>query len=906
MKKLKNTLIFSLIITLPINVFGVVWLTNSLTAYFAADELNYRLEKHRRLLIVADTEFLALKTKTLNLFGIRQPADVELIIKEKDLAELSDDLPRSGTHYKKDSFLIMDGVALKGSARFRGDHSVHWGFPRKSWRFKASKKNVINGIHKYNFIMPKSDHMLNNHLSYLLAKHLGLLAPDSRLVEMSINGNYTGPRLMAEQIDESFLRKNKRMPNDIYKGDNIGLAQYVGVDAAIFKHASIWDKAAVNNHYDAENRQPLADFISHFGSDNYAMPDPTAFAAFLAYIDLTGSFHHDRVHNWFLLYDAYHEKMLPIVWDTVGWNSKTVELNDFNISSSPVFEYLYANQQYRIRKVRTLLTFFQQHSDMFLEQLKQQAIHAKSIIKNNGYAYNLEREKLTAEQAMASVTLFEAAVNARLARVQDHFLGPINPANYSYAIADEQTIRIHYNGDQLANGITLLTEQPITQQPQQVLLGYHQSQVLIQHDITQQVSWAENSINITVDLLANRQQVPASLVESMMISTPGTYELTISGFDTRQLKDVVLSFENTLAEQHTLERTPELTIKPFEADLKYIVADQPNDEVLILAGDIDVTEDTVYHQPVHIKAGTNFLIAGNSSLKFLGQVTAIGTAEQPITFKPKDHKTPWNAVVIKDQGANGSTFKHCEFVGGSGDKGALFEYTAMLSIHNVRDIAFEHCGFYDSKITDDMIHVIYSEASFSHSVFVRSLADAVDADISELTISHCEFIDNGNDSIDLMTARAVVHNTRFLRSADKGISIGEGSQLLAYNNTIIDSEIGMQSKDTSLAYIYDTTFIGNNTAVDAYHKNWRYSEGGQITLENCHLERNIEHATVGKKSTITLNNCDIHDASNISRKDQNKNKITISQEERIEHQLKGEFFKNFDPSTIQGAMNGSH
>lgn len=232
------------------------------------------------------------------------------------------------------------------------------------------------------------------------------------------------------------------------------------------------------------------------------------------------------------------------------------------------------------------------------------------------------------------------------------------------------------------------------------------------------------------------------------------------------------------------------------------------------------------------------------------------------------------------------------FKGGSGDKGDLYEYTGMLSIHNVKDVMIEDTAFYDSKISDDMVHVIYSEVKFKSSKFVRSLADALDVDIFNVIVDNCEFIDSGNDSIDLITTHAIVTNTTFHNSADKGISIGEDSNLLAVNNLIFASEIGMQSKDTSVAYIYNSSFIDNKKAIDAYHKNWWYSEGGTIYLDKIVLQGNETNATVGKKSQVIINDSQIDTSENFDTKSIRKKKITISNKDYIPYEFSTPFLQN--------------
>ncbi|MFC3195017.1 CotH kinase family protein [Marinicella sediminis] len=902
-KSIKKIITLSLIVTLPINIFGIVWAINTYQAYHLMDEFTTTLPKGQRLERLAEAEYQDLTTKTLKLFGISQSYDAELILKDKAISQLNSNLPSSGMSYQGDAWLIMDGQALKGDARYRGDHYFHWSFPQKSWRFKASKKNIVNGMRKYNFILPKNAHMLSNKMSYELARQLGLLAPEARLLELGINGNYSGPRLLVEQIGESFLRKNRRMPNDVYVGDNIGSAYYEGVHPFIFNHASIWDKASSNNHYPDDSKRPLEVMIQQLEQDRHDLIDLRKFAAKGALIDLTASYHHDNKHNWKLLYDGYYERIEPIVWDTLGWMDYTARIPEFNIANSKLMASLNRNYDYLRAKSHVLKQFYQSDRPLFDQSLKNAAEQAVGIIENNGFAYELDGLRRTEDEAKKQVQLFTDLVDERLNMVKDHFLGDVDPAHFAYQVLAADRLRIQFADAKMIKAIQL--QLPAAEMTEPVSLAWLHNEQWQQQDISHLVSRNDQLLVLEVELLANnRTRSGYAGVYSEPVIT--TIDVLIEGADLKQLTGISLELAN-LSEQRVLAE-PRNDIRPagYDDGLQNIIPPAPVLPTTHLSGLIEVNSDLTFHEDVVIAPGTTFMIGPQINLRFFGHITAHGTAEQPISFQPADPKSPWGAVAIKDEGANGSRFSHCEFIGGSGAKGDLFEYTAMLSIHNVRDIAFEHCGFYDSKITDDMIHVIYSEASFSHSVFVRSLADALDADISELTISHCEFIDNGNDSIDLMTARAVVHNTRFLRSADKGISIGEGSQLLAFDNHIEDSEIGMQSKDTSLAYIFNTDFIGNNKAIDAYHKNWRYAQGGQINLHQCRLEANQSNATVDKKSSISLNQCQIDDPSNIDLKDQQKQRILITDQHAPAVDFTHPFFQPYLSDFNQPETHGRH
>ena len=197
-----------------------------------------------------------------------------------------------------------------------------------------------------------------------------------------------------------------------------------------------------------------------------------------------------------------------------------------------------------------------------------------------------------------------------------------------------------------------------------------------------------------------------------------------------------------------------------------------------------------------------------------------------------------------------SRLSFCEFTGGSGLEGDLFEYSGMLSIHDVDDVRVSNCRFRDNRLVDDMVHAVYSSITFSDCMFEGAFADALDLDICTAVIERCAFHESGNDALDLMTSEVVVRDSLLRASADKGISVGERSHLFAFNDRMAGNVIGVQSKDASVAVLYNVDLQGNQKALDAYKKNWQYGTGGKIRLYKGNVAGNMELFTADEDSYI--------------------------------------------------------
>ncbi len=248
-------------------------------------------------------------------------------------------------------------------------------------------------------------------------------------------------------------------------------------------------------------------------------------------------------------------------------------------------------------------------------------------------------------------------------------------------------------------------------------------------------------------------------------------------------------------------------------------------------------------------------MAPRASLIVRGKLIARGTAEKPIRVLPSQEGDPWGTLGIVGKHASGSQLEHCQLDGGSGLKRPLYEFSGMLSIHNAQGVALADCSFRNNSIVDDMVHAVYCEIAFERCTWENSLADALDLDISQARLKDCLFKNSGNDAIDLMTTQAIIENVRMEDSGDKGVSVGEGSQALLRLCEITRCGIGLQAKDGSIAVVVDSQFDDCTQSVDAYKKNWRYSDGGVVYLLSSSLSGRSGLLSADSKSHLEVANC---------------------------------------------------
>ncbi|MBT3710370.1 MAG: right-handed parallel beta-helix repeat-containing protein, partial [Gammaproteobacteria bacterium] len=331
---------------------------------------------------------------------------------------------------------------------------------------------------------------------------------------------------------------------------------------------------------------------------------------------------------------------------------------------------------------------------------------------------------------------------------------------------------------------------------------------------------------------------------------PGYYQIHFDGLDP---KAKLLELEINRGQGWVpAEAVDSITPTAF-SQLYAPVAVNTVPEPITWSGEVTLEGHQILDQPLIIEPGTTVNLTPGATVVLKHRLTAIGTREAPIRFMPaSDEQEPWGAIVLSGRGADGSTLSHCEMAGGSGLKGDLFEYSAMLSIHDVKDVVISDCQFRDNHVVDDMVHTVYTDIRFERVLFKNALSDALDLDISTASISDSRFESSGNDAVDLMTTQASITGSLFKNNGDKGISVGENSQLYAVNNTLQGNLIGVQSKDRSTAVLLNQTFTNNNTALHAYKKNWRYGEGGVIFLGKSTVSGGETSAAAEKRSVIQI------------------------------------------------------
>ena len=146
-------------------------------------------------------------------------------------------------------------------ARYRGQLMRWYFFRRKNWKIRTGRDSLVDGYRTISLasLLPR----LHGHLTFEVARNVGLPAPRSRVVRFFVNAQDKGLYLQEEQIDESLIRRNGRMPGDLFYGEVVVPDQPKLSSDRIYSNPFLWEKRARNNRYPDEHRPYLTELLDH-------------------------------------------------------------------------------------------------------------------------------------------------------------------------------------------------------------------------------------------------------------------------------------------------------------------------------------------------------------------------------------------------------------------------------------------------------------------------------------------------------------------------------------------------------------------------------------------------------------------------------------------------------------------
>ena len=804
--------------------------------------------------------------------GLKQK---HLLISEKSQNQLLSNTPLSTKKWVL-GFMLDKNMELREiQVRHKGDNPANWTMEKKFWRIKTKKKQMVDRVRYFEYL----PYNLRVYLAGSLAKRMGLLSPNFKLIELFINEDSAGVYIETEKLNENFLRRNRIMPINLYKGEQYNVEAFIASDGNLFNNSGLWSKLATFNKFKDDNRSDLSNFLSlirkaetdHNSLDTLLeRADIEIWSKFAAYQVLAQNYHNDYVHNMRLALDPWSGIIHPIIIDPgISINVDNENINNpkilFDKASHSLFLLLNKSSLFIDSKYKKLF-YFTEKSKVITKEITSLSKIKKKIVTSlsRDVEKNIRFENLKPINKVREIDMLSQNFKKVEAIVIDKFKSKPN-SSWSY---DNKNLSIFVDGELPISDIEIIFK---SKAPDWIVIDFNGNNI-IDKDELKIFSKGKNKIILPVRLYANR--VGFSTKTSHMHL----------GNRVRELKQVKTKFNilsNEIMDPHSISASNPFTGDRFIIEnkaskgvlpTKYNVPIYTNDFLTLrqsikeFSGIVNIEGNVVINKITKINPGTQFKLAEKSSLIFKNKVIAKGTDEKPITFtKIKENALSWGTIALQGKNTGGSEFNYIVMDGGSGGYINEIFYSSMFSLHNTENIKIKNLVMQNNSEYDDMIHIVYcNNINIDAGVLSKSYADAIDIDISKnIIIKNSFFLEPGNDSIDLMESEALVESSHILNSHDKGISVGESSNVLIHNSYFKKNNIAIAIKDKSKANVLYSNFDNNKTLLSGYAKNLHYGGAGGIA----NIYRSFIRGDLNKISSHNNSKILIDDSSIVGKND---------------------------------------
>ena len=846
--RLKDVIIFT---SLPL-FLGVYMVAASIVDYSSAHQFDDWSSRELKLDMYF-VERLSALLKLPKMFSLQRRLDPEKDDSGIIRLDLSSDAwtawqsdPLAGMGQWTNATLLRGNTFDSVDLRKRGDNSIHWITEKKSFTLRTRTSSLLKGYRRLGF---SGKTVLQSHIVARLASEFDLLAPFSAVTPVFVKNKFYGVFRATELVEESFLRRQNRMPGNIFRGDNAQRGEvFKGLPRGLAVNPYIWERVAEDHHPASHADATLQAFLLDANGTTFddhlrlmRWVDSDEIARLLAFMLVAGDpMHFSSIHNNYWYHDPASGLLHPIPWDTRLLVLEVLQTRHYRVSQ--LFAALLRNPVILDRALHVLQEKFSE--DQLLRTAERMVDDVYARYREH-FEYDRLREPLIPYPGDPEHVKYGLRSNVRFLKewLKDSVMA------FHAALHERNGMMLDleargYTGSDLR--AILVAGDVKGAQAVRLIADRNRNGILDPQDQEIRGQWRSDQGGGQF-VLTNA----AALLPGIDTDKPGIkpapihyrFFLTFSGFDGARLSS--LSIRPDLSNRLTGE-PPRITEwgtgESVSATPSWHPWQYPSPSPVIhrLSGNTHLHETLIIQKgdTLIIDPGTTIRMDPDVSIWSHGRVVSRGTADRPITFLPSADKKPWGSFALQGEGASGSEFDHVRFSGGGGAFLGRVEYKGMVTVHWAKQVTFRNCELSENVRSDDALNAVHSELTIEHCTFRRANSDAVDFDYSSGRIANNRFETSGNDAIDLMGSAPQIIGNHITGSGDKGISIGEGSSPFVFNNYIGHSNRGMEIKDGSEPFLVHNTITGNTIGILQSAKNWRYGSGGWAKLVNTLIVKN--------------------------------------------------------------------
>ncbi|HEY9083822.1 MAG TPA: CotH kinase family protein [Vicingaceae bacterium] len=722
------------------------------------------------------------------------------------------------TNYQDNTYfpikIMYDDEVKIAKMRIRGDSSRK--DKKKSLKIKFDDVSFFNEETVLNLNAEYSDKtLIRQFLSSKLMQQNGVQCYDSELIKVFLNREYFGIYLKVENMDDQFLTKrNLSTDNNLYKATKDGACLSIFDDVP-----AKWEKKT-NKKGDFNDLTSLIDKLNNtpdnkfetFIKENFAYEQLVNLIAMNMMLSNGSTYY----HNYYLYHDLYETgKWLVFPWDMdkslsyYNWMPYTYHQTSSEWESdNPLIERaILCEPIFNDIKKRIEVLHQTNLNDQKIAPIVDELISLLNPIIEKDTLDKITSKKEWLDNISKEKNYFDPHYQL----LQKQF----NEQPYSFKV---------YRFDQFQTDTITFKWSP-SKHPQNKPISY----ILVYGtDFLLTDSSKTNYIKNITDTFFSLPQLSEGIYYWKVMAFDG--KNYTDGFNTKNILEV---------------KTPTIISKNISKNTIWTKQKSP----------YLITNHLIINDKVNlsIESGVTVLFNNDISITCNGSITAEGTQQNPIIFRPNNTANNWDHIYFYEKSRKGY-FKHVHF------------YEGVINFKNT-DITLDSCKMtIDKKI---LVHgenaviwgskgkidiknstfksnntgeglVLYDVEASTESNAFYGMPDAVEYILcNKGVIRNNLIINSSDDAIDLNACNNIlIENNFIINNADKGISIGteqygpskEG--IIIRNNLFVGNKTPIAVKDSSFALVHNNTMYNNKRGIYVYKKREDYKKGGDVIAYN--------------------------------------------------------------------------
>ncbi|MDC0854821.1 right-handed parallel beta-helix repeat-containing protein [Candidatus Pelagibacter sp.] len=785
---------------------------------------------------------------------------IHIFISEKNNNKLLNDLPSSTDRYVNAEIKGKKNKIEKVKLKYKGANPYNWLFDQKEIRIKYSKKKTINNRRYYDYRISQTP-VLSDYLYFKLANKIIKPAYDVKLVELFINNKSKGIHIERGVLREDFLRRNKLMPVNIYRGEQLRYEdKNLGLEAKLFDNVGLWKKTSYLNYIDKDDYSDLNLFLDKI---NKSSTSSNALKSLLDYenLDILSTFGAFQIISQAPTKDNYHnQRFILDPWSGSNYifvhDGSYISSNDniaLDFVADDMMEVLTTSSEYLLSKY--IKTYELLNDDNVIENMINEInlVKEKYLISFKRDTGKIQRKYRFPGDEKETLDLpNELITSLKLRKKKLNNIFNANP-NASWENT-KKGFMIKVNDHMPVSNIKPLFKYT---KPKYIVLDVNYNNIIDDSDFYFYPNENDELI-INLNLFSNRIITYHSEIKPNKSNKTKSLNNTKFNFILESQHKFDKIYAQNFFSKNNYEINKEINISYKAKKFNNPIKTNENNNKIILEGNLDIHKNKIYNDAVIIKEGTVFNLCNKCSLMFKNKVIAEGKKKKPIIFQGINGKN-WGAIGIVGEKTENSKLSNLIIKNGSGAQVDNIYLYASLSLNNTKNIKISNLTMKKNFLYDDMMHIVYSRnVEINNSEFYDSFLDTIDVDISEnINFNNIQIVNSGNDGIDFMESKSKLQNIYITNSKDKGLSVGENSNIELNNSKITRNNYGIVSKDDSIAILKNTQITNNIIQLAVYKKNWRYGKSGNIELHNIKLNEGNNTFQSDKDGSIIFKTKDI-------------------------------------------------